>query len=209
MPNRRNPKISKPEHLRRLPLRMPRTKQEAYYLFVKPHLESIKVIANSYKLKGVEASDVIQLTTIKVFEKLHLFKPVAPIGSWVNTIAKNTCIDLARKAARRPESSILDFLLDKGIDSDKRSGRRVKTPDEVLIEHEEDAANRKLHQRFLKSLEFLKPKDAELVCRVFGLAGFNKQSYTEVSTALRIPVGTVNSRLHAAKIAITRMLILH
>ncbi|NQW00256.1 MAG: sigma-70 family RNA polymerase sigma factor [Rhodospirillales bacterium] len=128
------------------------------------------------------AEEIVQETFVNVWRKAKLFdSEKAAASTWIFTIARNLRIDHLRKE-NRPEPDINDpaFMPD---------------PEPMafdLISHSQDAA------RLNRSIEGL-PEEQKEVLR---LAFFADKSHPEVAEALKIPLGTVKSRI---RLAISRL----
>ena len=126
------------------------------------------------------AEDVTQETFIRVYTRLPTFGFRSKFSTWTFAIARNAGIDALRARTRR---SRLDQEL---TDEERHKGQpqpRVDLDLEVAIAG-------------LPS----KLKEAFLVVEVVGLR------YEEAAVVLRIPVGTVKSRLHHARKALVQAL---
>lgn len=132
-----------------------------------------------------EAEDLAQEVFLRAFTNIHRFDGRASLATWFFKIANNLCIDRARHEKRkgetlsieRDEEAVLQELTDERWNPEARA---VAGEMEEIIE----MAIRKLSEK-LRSVLLL--HDAE------GL------SYEEIAQVLRIPVGTVKSRLFLAR----------
>jgi RNA polymerase sigma-70 factor (ECF subfamily) len=126
------------------------------------------------------AEDVAQETFVRAYRFYTSFRSEAALSTWLYRIAVNLCIDAQRKQARVER-------LDEG---DERSERPdpSQAPDRAL-------EVRELARHAEAALETLSPdhKAILLLREVEGL------SYAEIARVLRIPKGTVMSRLFHAR----------
>jgi RNA polymerase sigma factor (sigma-70 family) len=129
-------------------------------------------IARGMHLREADAADVVQMTWLRLVEKINSIREPERLGAWLATTARRECYGISRHAAREwpgdPEGWD-DF--DSGADP----------LDTALLRDERDAA---LWQAFAA----LKPSCRTLL-RV--LMADPAPSYLEVSAALRIPVGSI------------------
>jgi len=162
---------------------------------------AFEVIVNRYK-DGVYSflrrflsrpdlvDDVFQETFLQVYASRSTFDPSRPLRPWLFTIAANKAKDALRRAKRMngvnfgsligDEEQPFDGVLD-ALDQDEH------VPSDDLIRDERAAAVEQGMARMPTRLR-----------EILVLAYFQKCSYAEMSKILRIPVGTVKSRLHTA-----------
>lgn len=127
-------------------------------------------------LRHEDADDVYQEACIKAFSSLHSLKDSARFGAWFKQIAIRTAIDYARKR-RIPQAPLDEQLPDSG-----------PGPELSLLE---TAEGQELRRAVAELPEHYR--------RVIVLYYWSDCSYQEIADALRIPKGTVMSRLHKAK----------
>ena len=124
------------------------------------------------------AEELAQEAMIQVWRRAESFDPArAAASTWIYTIARNKRIDRLRRE-RRPEISEEEYVA-------------------VLGEPErgDDAAERSEDEtRLARSLETL-PDDQGLVVR---MAFYEDKSHSDIAAELRLPLGTVKSRIRLA-----------
>ncbi len=134
-----------------------------------------------------EAEDLFQDTFMKVYDNLDRFRPEGSFRGWLYRIATNTCRDaLRRRRLRRA------FSLDTGQNPDDVPlGERCasSTPGPA-----EKAAEAELAERLSAAIQTLSAKHRS----VFLMARYDGMSYEDISETLKIPVGTVKSRMNKA-----------
>jgi RNA polymerase sigma-70 factor (ECF subfamily) len=130
------------------------------------------------------ADDVTQTVFFTAYEKISSFRN-GSFRSWLFQIAKNRSIDLYRSQQRHPTVSLNDSTSDEN-DQDRIEWLRDDSlsPDEQFEAKEQ--AN--LIQKLLQHL----PEDYR---NVLVLIDLHEMDYEEAAQALRIPLGTVKSRL--------------
>lgn len=126
------------------------------------------------------AEDVTQETFIRVFTNLPSFEYRSKFSTWVLSVARNAGIDALRARSRRHR---LDQKLT--VVEDRRPGSSGSA--EVDLEMNIAALPVKLREAFL-------------LVEVVGLR------YEETAAVLRVPVGTIKSRLHHARQALVASL---
>lgn len=125
-----------------------------------------------------DAKDVAQEALIKVYKHLNSFNHNASFSTWLYRIVINACYDFNRQ--NKQTVSLVD----------ERDGKSVDVVDHSLSADEllEVDEKRQLIERALKRL----PDDNRL-CMV--LRHIHGMSYDEISGILKVPLGTVKSRL--------------
>ena len=133
------------------------------------------------------AEDIAQETFVRAFRFYETFRSDAALFTWLYRIAVNLCLDAQRKSRLRPAVP-LDEL------DDAQTGHDPSPNPEGALEI------RQLARRTEAALEMLTPNHRAILLlrEVEGL------SYEEISRVLRIPKGTVMSRLHHARINLER-----
>jgi RNA polymerase sigma-70 factor (ECF subfamily) len=124
------------------------------------------------------AEDLAQEAMLKVWRKARLYDPAKSSAStWIFTIARNLRIDAARRAARpQPEEGDPDFTPQAAPQADETVERSQR---DVQIRHAFE--NLPKAQYDVVALHFL--EDA---------------THSEIASRLRLPLGTVKSRLRLA-----------
>ncbi len=139
---------------------------------------------------AADAEDVFQESFLRVYQHRARFRPGAPFRPWLYRIATNLCKDKLRYRKRRPEISVSSLSRpgeEMGHDPlSKKAGETIQ-PDEAAIAGE-------LAARMETALASLSVKHRA----VFLMAHQEGLSYAEIATALRIPTGTVKSRMNKA-----------
>jgi len=145
----------------------------------------------AYRMAGNEAdaSDLTQEAFIRVWRAFHRIDPDAHLESWLYRIVTNLYIDLLR---RRPRARLES--LDVPVRTAKGNEVRREVPDEGA-DPADMVLSRHLDADIQRALVALSP-DLRMVVVLSDIEG---QSYEEISTVLRIPIGTVKSRLHRAR----------
>ncbi len=137
------------------------------------------------------AEDVFQNTFLQVHLKRALYEDGRPVRPWLYSIATHQAVDALRKAGRHPTVS-LDRRVSSASESD--SGALVD-----LLVGDGSAPLAEMQEQeqrdwVTKSVERL----PEALKQTLMLAYHQDLKYREIAEILKIPVGTVKSRLHAA-----------
>ena len=128
-----------------------------------------------------DARDATQSTFVKAFEKLASYEPSYRFFSWMYRILVNECLNVRRR--RHPVDELT-----------------AERPSEMPCADAVEAAER--HRDVKAALLGLPLHYREVIV----LRHFAQMSYEEMSVALEIPMKTVKSRLHTARVQLTRRL---
>jgi RNA polymerase sigma-70 factor (ECF subfamily) len=157
-------------------------------LFERYRIDAYRV---AYRLLGHEqdALDVVQESLIKALSGLGEFDGRSGFRYWFLRIVANTALDWGRRRKRRPTLSI--------------GAGNSSSPEPTC----DDDPARRLHQQDLrealdKALGCLSPK----IRTTFVLFAELGLSYKEISETQGIPIGTVMSRINAAREKLQRYL---
>ena len=126
------------------------------------------------------AEDILQETWILVMRKLHQHDSIRPIAPWLTQIAINCCRSYWRKERLRSFLKPSEFIARHQNLEPKPTGDSPKT-----WEHRQLAG---------RALQDLSPKLREVVVLKF----YSGLTQDEIAEVLKIPVGTVKSRLNYA-----------
>ncbi len=122
----------------------------------------------------------------KAFRSIESYTPRFAFSTWLFMIATNNCIDFIRKKKSSP--GILDQY-QNGIDNLTINIQSdLPDPEETLINDQKIATLRKIVNQ-------LKSPYREII----ELRYYKEYSYEEISSELKIPIGTVKAQLYRAK----------
>ncbi|MFM8275111.1 MAG: sigma-70 family RNA polymerase sigma factor [Gemmata sp.] len=138
-----------------------------------------------------DAADVVQDTFLNAYQALHTFKGDAEFFTWLYRIAFNTAISLKRK--KRPVVSLESHTRETGLDPDDPSDY-VK-PNSALERNEDE---RHLHEAIAK----LSAEHRDVLV----LKDLEGMKYEQIAEILGVPIGTVRSRLHRARLDLRDLL---
>jgi RNA polymerase sigma-70 factor, ECF subfamily len=132
---------------------------------------------------GEDAEDLTQEICLRLYQNLRQYRGDVPLAAWALRLSRNLCIDHYRSARRERRSSavseeVLAQVPDGGEDPQTAALRRQQL--------------RAVYQ----TLEEM-PEDAAEVVLLRDLQGW---SLAETAAYLDVPVGTVKSRLHRARL---------
>jgi RNA polymerase sigma-70 factor, ECF subfamily len=138
------------------------------------------------------AEDLLQETWLKVVRSASEYQPKARFTTWVYTIARNLCVDSARKESYRQTES-LDAPA-KGADSDDGRLLGEALPDTGGATPERGAHNARLRPLLEKALQGLPEEQRE----VFILREFSGVAFKEIAVVTGVAENTVKSRMRYA-----------
>ena len=155
-----------------------RTKnKEAYAEVIKRYQGKLMRYAKYLVNDDERASDVIQDSFIKAYINLNSFDTKRKFSSWIYRIVHNEAMNLINKYKKeKPLFENIDF--DSGVNVEEEY-----TQNEV----------RKMVKNCLKEMSLLYREPLSLYY-------LEEKSYKEISDILRIPIGTVGTRINRAKL---------
>lgn len=136
------------------------------------------------------AEDVLQETWLKVVRSSGEYEPKAKFTTWVFTIARNLCVDSARKERYRQADS-LDAPV--GSDDDGRELAQL-VADESAAGPDRAAHNLRLQPLLTRALQALPPEQRE----VFLLREYHGVGFKGIAEVTGVNENTVKSRMRYA-----------
>jgi len=136
-----------------------------------------------YSLTGSfdSAEDIVQEAFVKAYHNIKSFKAGYSFYPWLSTIARNSAYNYI---AREEKKESLDKMTESGFDPETKELGAL----DALLDKENG-------KRFYKALSEL-PVNFRTV---FTLRHLEKMDYSEIASYLKIPPGTVDSRLYRAR----------
>lgn len=157
----------------------------AYDLIVKRYKEPLLNFVYRFIGNIEEAEDIVQETFLRVYRKKHAYRRIAKFSTWIYTIAGN----LSRTELRRRRRRKLFSVSDMGFDE-----KDYEISDEEF--NPEDNTEGILQGELIqKEIENLSPKFREVIL----LRDVQELSYEEISQIIKVPIGTVKSRVNRAR----------
>lgn len=161
-------------------------KQEAFGMIVERYRSGAVRLATAIVGDWEAARDISQDAFIKAYRALNTFDIHSPFMPWFYRILRNTCLDQLRRKKRFRE------MIEKSV---------VHTEDRGNLW--DDISRSDMAVIVRKAVMCLKDKDREII----ELRHFSGLSYREIAEILKIPQGTVMSRLHCARKILQEVLI--
>jgi RNA polymerase sigma-70 factor (ECF subfamily) len=171
-------------------LRYRRGETELFGLLVRRYERELYGYLCRYLGDATLAQDVFQNTFVQLFIKSDQYEEGRPLRGWLYTIATNQAIDALRRQNRHQAVSLEQAQESRDGEAQnllEMLESRDSGPLELAAAEERRAVLRDGVERLP---EFLK--------QVLVLAYYQGLKYREIADILKIPVGTVKSRLHTA-----------
>lgn len=154
--------------------------ERAYGVLVKRYYSRLFNFVRSMVRNEELAEDITQESLVKAYFSLKKLQNPGSFKSWLFRIANNNTLDWLRRK-RLPQVDVDEHLRESYVD------KRSRPEDAVM----DDARNAHIHA----ALNKLKPDQRAILvmCDLQGL------SYQEIAEVLKIPFGTVQSRIFYAR----------
>jgi len=181
-----------------LMLRFCRGQVEAFDVLVRRYERELYGYLRRYLGDGSLAEDVFQNTFLQLYVKSGHYEPGRPVRPWLYTIATHQAIDALRRNGRHQAVSLERSSGPRGAGGGEGQDGELHGLLEMLESRGpnpvESASVEERKVRVRASVEQL----PDFLRQVLLMAYYQGLKYREIADALRIPVGTVKSRLHAA-----------
>lgn len=138
------------------------------------------------------AADATQEVFIRAFRSLKSFRGDCAFSTWLHRIAVNIALDQANRRQRTP---VPISTLESNETSFPEPADTGDCPGEALTRRERRLAVREAMAAL--------PEHHRLVLVLFDIQGY---AYGEISAILKVPIGTVRSRLNRARAALREKL---
>jgi RNA polymerase sigma-70 factor (ECF subfamily) len=164
--------------------------QTAWEQIVRQHWRKVFNLAYKFVGRHDEAEDLTQDIFLKIFKALHTFDRRANFQTWLISISRNLCIDHYRSVRKERETMARD------VDASQLMPvSRERSPHGELEQID-------LRKRIRLALAELPPTLREAVV----LRDLQEFSYQEIADKLRLPEGTVKSRINRGRLELARQL---
>ncbi len=169
-----------------------RGEETAWEALVRLHTRRVYSICYRFTGRGEEAQDLTQEVFLRVFRSLKSFD----VGSgnfrtWLTSLTRNLLIDHYRKTRKE---KLVDSIEDRlpALEEKEALGARP----------EGKVAGREAGELLRAALERLSPELREAVI----LRDLEEMEYREIAAVLRVPDGTVKSRISRGRAELARLL---
>ena len=164
--------------------------QQAWEQIVRLHWRKVFNVAYKFVGKHDEAEDLTQDIFLKIFKSLETFDRRANFQTWLISVSRNLCIDHYRSVRKERET------IDRDVD-----------PGDLTPVSHEVSPYAALEQRDRVSLlrEAMNELPETLRTAVL-LRDIRELTYQEIADTLRLPEGTVKSRINRGRTELARQI---
>src|SRR6267143_2135861 len=162
--------------------------QVAWEQIVRQYWRKVFNVAYKFVGKHVEAEDLTQDIFVKIVKSLDTFDRRANFQTWLISISRNLCIDHYRSVRKERET------IDRDVDANELSPLS-HDPGPVAVLEQQDR------------VQLLKQAMAELpetLRTAVLMRDIQELSYQEIADQLRLPEGTVKSRINRGRTELAR-----
>jgi RNA polymerase sigma-70 factor (ECF subfamily) len=175
---------------------------EAWQELVVSQHRRIYAICYRFTGSGTDAEDLTQDVFLKLYRNLASFDVErGSFQTWITTLARNLLVDHFRRTRLERASDSLDASF-SGDDNGARVAERLAELTDSGPSPETQAAGMELRVRIQQALAQLSPELREAVI----LRDLEDMDYKEIAQVLRIPEGTVKSRISRGRGELARLL---
>ncbi len=164
--------------------------QVAWETIVRQHWRKVFNVAYKFVGKHDEAEDLTQDIFLKIFKALNTFDRRANFQTWIVSISRNLCIDHYRSVRKERQTVARDIDM-----ADLQPASAERGP-YAAAEHQD------LRALLRVALETLPSTLRTAVV----LRDLQELSYQEIADRLRLPEGTVKSRINRGRIELAHQL---
>jgi RNA polymerase sigma-70 factor, ECF subfamily len=162
---------------------------DRFHKLVWPHTQAVLHTARLITHNDTDAEDLAQETMLKAFRRTNCLRDDDRARPWLLAILRNTHIDRTR--VRRRHELSLDELEFEPADPEQQDWSQPQDP-----RQDPDAVMETLADpRVIAALHRL-PRDIRWTLLLVDVEGLSE---ADAASALRIPIGTVKSRLHRGR----------
>ena len=155
--------------------------QKAFGQLIRIHQKKLFRFIASLTSSFDQADDIVQEAFVRAWKNIKKFRLGYDFYPWLSTIARNLAYN---ELARQEKEQSLDSLKEQGFD-----------PVETEFDPMGQLLDEESQKRFYEALWSM----PAIYRSVFVLRHFEEMDYAEIGSYLKIPPGTVNSRLHRAR----------
>jgi RNA polymerase sigma-70 factor, ECF subfamily len=177
-----------PEAIEALIRRCLRGDEAAWETIVRHYWRKVFNVAYKFVGKHDEAEDLTQDIFLKIFKSLETFDRRANFQTWLISVSRNLCIDHYRSVRKERET------IDRDVDASELTPISKEIGAIALLEQQDRVAL--LRQALAELPDAL--KTAVL------MRDIQELSYQEIARKLRLPEGTVKSRINRGRTELAR-----
>ena len=165
--------------------------QLAWELVVRQYRRKVFNVAYKFVGKHDQAEDLTQDIFLKIFRSLHTFDRRANFQTWLVSVSRNLCIDHYRSVRKERET------IDRDVDASELSPLSREPGPGAALEQQDRVA---LLREALGGLP-------ETLRTAVVLRDIQELSYQEIADRLRLPEGTVKSRINRGRTELARQIL--
>ena len=162
--------------------------QIAWELIVRQYWRKVFNIAYKFVGKHDEAEDLAQDVFLKIFKSLDTFDRRANFQTWLISVSRNLCIDHYRSVRKERQT------INRDVDPNELSPAAADAGPIAALEQQDRVAL--LRVALAELPETLKTAVA--------MRDLQEMSYQEIADTLRLPEGTVKSRINRGRTELAR-----
>ena len=162
--------------------------QAAWEQIVRQHWRKVFNVAYKFVGKHDEAEDLTQDIFLKIFRSLDTFDRRANFQTWLISVSRNLCIDHYRSVRKERET------IDRQVDANELTPAAPEPGPIAALEQRDRVML--LRQALAKLPESLRTAVV--------LRDLQELSYQEIADRLRLPEGTVKSRINRGRTELAR-----
>jgi RNA polymerase sigma-70 factor, ECF subfamily len=172
---------------------------EAWEDLVRQHSRRIYNICYRFTGSAENADDLAQEVFIKIYRTLSSFDSgKGAFTTWITTMTRNLLVDHFRKTKQDRATDSLDAGLGEEEDS-ATLGDRIQ---DAGPSADERIQRRETQEMVQKAIQKLSPELREAVI----LRDLQDMDYKEIASALKVPEGTVKSRINRGRMELAKVL---
>jgi RNA polymerase sigma-70 factor (ECF subfamily) len=164
--------------------------QAAWEIIVRQNWRKVFNVAYKFVGKHDEAEDLTQDIFLKIFKSLDTFDRRANFQTWLISVSRNLCIDHYRSVRKERET------IDRGVDAANLAPASTEPGPIAALEQRDRVA---LLRQALSALP-------ETLRTAVLLRDIQELSYQEIAEKLRLPEGTVKSRINRGRTELARQI---
>ncbi len=170
-------------------------RRERFEALAYPHLDALYNMALRLTRHPLDAEDLVQEVFFRAYRFFHQFEEGTNFKAWIFKILTNTFINHYRKKARAPQQVEFEKIAPYYPAS---TNERTQDMTAGGFAHYQDFFGDEINQALQQLSE-----DFRLAVMLCDIEGF---SYKEISALLKVPIGTVMSRLSRARAQLQKLL---
>ena len=164
--------------------------QQAWEAIVRLYWRRVFNVAYKFVGRHDEAEDLTQDVFLKIFKSLATFDRRANFQTWLVSVSRNLCIDHYRSVRKERET------IDRDVNADDLSPVSAEVSPHVALER------RDLALELRRALDEL----PEALRTAVVMRDIQELSYQEIADRLRLPEGTVKSRINRGRHELARQI---